>query len=122
MKTKILIVEDDAFINALTSDDLESAGYGVLSAYDADEAIAILENNVLKHLSDGKSPELLEKEINLMTRVHRSFISEETRNHKRGQFDSRADYFKHVDLQASELIDDDFDLVVAFRIHRDGSK
>ena len=42
---RILIVEDDAFINALTSDDLESAGYGVLSAYDADEAIAILENN-----------------------------------------------------------------------------
>jgi hypothetical protein len=71
--------------------------------------LAILENNVLKQLSDGKSAELLEKEINLMTRVHRSFISEETLNHKRGQFDSRRDYFKHVDLQANDLIDDDFD-------------
>lgn len=38
---RVLVVEDDGFINALTTDDLESAGYDVLSAYDADEAIAV---------------------------------------------------------------------------------
>src|SRR5436305_14467926 len=41
---RILVVEDDAFINALTSDDFESAGYDVVSACDADAAIAVLES------------------------------------------------------------------------------
>jgi len=71
--------------------------------------LAILENNVLKQLHDGKAAADLEKEINIMTRVHRAFISEETLNHKRGPFDSRSTYFKHVELQAGELTDDDFD-------------
>src|SRR5436190_7060482 len=71
--------------------------------------VAILENNVLKQLSEGKDAVDLEKQINIMTRVHRAFISEETLNHKRGPFDSRSTYFKHADLQATELTDDDFD-------------
>jgi hypothetical protein len=58
--------------------------------------LAILENNLLKQLSDGKPAEDLEKQINLMTRVHRAFITEESLNHKRGHFNSRADYFKHI--------------------------
>ena len=64
--------------------------------------LAILENNVLKQLSDGKPAEDLEKQINIMTRVHRAFITEESLNHKRGQFDSRADYFKHIQYISGE--------------------
>jgi hypothetical protein len=71
--------------------------------------LAILENNVLKQLQDGRAAADLEKEINIMTRVHRALISEETLNHKRGPFDSRSTYFKHVELQAGELTDNDFD-------------
>ena len=40
----ILIVEDEVLINSITSDDLQSEGYEVVSAYDADEAIEILEH------------------------------------------------------------------------------
>ena len=64
--------------------------------------LAILENNLLKQLSDGKPAEDLEKQINLMTRVHRAFITEESLNHKRGHFNSRADYFKHIQYISGE--------------------
>ena len=40
----ILIVEDDGFINLLVSDDLQRAGYDVVSVYSADEAIRVLES------------------------------------------------------------------------------
>ena len=40
----ILVVEDEFLINVVTSDDLRSAGYEVMSAYNADEAIKILEH------------------------------------------------------------------------------
>jgi CheY-like chemotaxis protein len=40
----ILIVEDEFLINSMTSDDLRSAGYEVVSAFNADEAIEILEH------------------------------------------------------------------------------
>lgn len=39
----ILIVEDEALINLTATDDLRSAGYEVESAYNADEALNILE-------------------------------------------------------------------------------
>src|SRR5438045_5175884 len=55
---RILVVEDDAIINALTSDDFESAGYDVVSACDADEAIAVLEsrNDIQVILTDITMP------------------------------------------------------------------
>jgi CheY-like chemotaxis protein len=40
----ILVVEDDRLINLMASDELQAAGYDVISAYNADEAIEILEN------------------------------------------------------------------------------
>ena len=40
----ILVVEDEFLINSTTSDDLRSAGYEVVSAFNADEAIEILEH------------------------------------------------------------------------------
>ncbi len=40
----VLIVEDEALIRMNARDMLEEAGYGVLEACDADEAIAILES------------------------------------------------------------------------------
>jgi len=40
----VLIVEDEFLINVVTSDDLRSAGYEVVSVYNADEAIEILES------------------------------------------------------------------------------
>ena len=40
----ILVVEDEALINTMTSDDLRAAGHEVVSAYDADQAIDILEH------------------------------------------------------------------------------
>jgi two-component system, response regulator PdtaR len=40
----ILVVEDDRLINLMASDELRAAGYDVISAYNADEAIEILEN------------------------------------------------------------------------------
>jgi two-component system, response regulator PdtaR len=40
----ILIVEDDGLINLMVSDDLQRAGYHVLSVYSADEAITVLES------------------------------------------------------------------------------
>jgi len=39
-----LVVEDEFLINALISHDLRSAGYDVVSAFNADEAIEILEH------------------------------------------------------------------------------
>jgi CheY-like chemotaxis protein len=43
-RSVILVVEDEFLINALTSHDLRSAGYDVVSAFNADEAIEILEH------------------------------------------------------------------------------
>jgi len=43
----ILVVEDECLLNIIASDDLRSAGYDVVSAYDADEAI-----DILQHRSD----------------------------------------------------------------------
>lgn len=40
----ILVVEDECLLNIIESDDLRSAGYDVESAYNADEAIEILEH------------------------------------------------------------------------------
>src|SRR5258708_9647633 len=40
----ILVVEDECLLNIITSDDLRSAGYDVESAYNADEALDILEH------------------------------------------------------------------------------
>jgi len=40
----ILVVEDEFLINVTISDDLRSAGYEVVSAYNADEAIEIFEH------------------------------------------------------------------------------
>jgi two-component system, response regulator PdtaR len=40
----ILVVEDDRLLNLVASDDLERSGYEVISAFDADQAIDILES------------------------------------------------------------------------------
>ena len=40
----VLVVEDDSLINLMATDELKRAGYEVISAFDADEAIEILEN------------------------------------------------------------------------------
>ena len=40
----VLVVEDDSLINLMATDELKTAGYEVISAFNADEAIEILEN------------------------------------------------------------------------------
>src|ERR1700709_338896 len=40
----VLIVEDDSLINLMATDELKRAGYEVISAFNADEAIEILES------------------------------------------------------------------------------
>ena len=40
----VLVVEDDSLINLMATDELKTAGYDVISAFNADEAIEILEN------------------------------------------------------------------------------
>ena len=40
----ILVVEDESLINLMVSEDLRAAGHKVISAYNADQAIAILES------------------------------------------------------------------------------
>jgi CheY-like chemotaxis protein len=40
----VLVVEDDSLINLMATDELKRAGYQVISAFDADEAIEILES------------------------------------------------------------------------------
>jgi len=42
-KTKVLLVEDEPMIRAIGIDALEEAGYEVMEARDADEAVRILE-------------------------------------------------------------------------------
>jgi len=42
-KTKVLLVEDEPMIRAIGMDALEEAGYEVMEARDADEAVRILE-------------------------------------------------------------------------------
>jgi CheY-like chemotaxis protein len=39
----VLVVEDDGLINMMVGDELQREGYEVVSAYNADEAIEILE-------------------------------------------------------------------------------
>jgi two-component system, response regulator PdtaR len=41
----ILVVEDETFINMFVSEELEDAGYTVLTAGNADQAIALLETH-----------------------------------------------------------------------------
>jgi CheY-like chemotaxis protein len=41
----ILVVEDETFINMYVSEELEDAGYTVLTAGNADQAIALLEKH-----------------------------------------------------------------------------
>lgn len=43
LKTKVLLVEDEPMIRAIGMDALEDAGYDVVEARDADEAVRILE-------------------------------------------------------------------------------
>ena len=43
MSRCVLVVEDETLVNMFTSSELRAAGYEVLTAYDADEAIRILE-------------------------------------------------------------------------------
>lgn len=43
LKTKVLLVEDEPMIRAIGIDALEEAGYEVIEAKDADEAVRILE-------------------------------------------------------------------------------
>ena len=44
----ILVVEDEAFISLVVSDELEEAGYHVLTAGNADQAIALLEKHEVR--------------------------------------------------------------------------
>ena len=44
MSRCVLVVEDEALVSMYTCSELRAAGYEVLTAYDADEAIRILEN------------------------------------------------------------------------------
>jgi two-component system, response regulator PdtaR len=46
----VLMVEDEALIRLLVSEELQEAGYTVITANDADEAIAILEARQDIHL------------------------------------------------------------------------
>jgi two-component system, response regulator PdtaR len=39
----VLVVEDQVLVNMFTSSELQAAGYDVVTAFDADEAILILE-------------------------------------------------------------------------------
>lgn len=43
LKTKVLLVEDEPMIRAIGIDALEEAGFEVIEAQDADEAVRILE-------------------------------------------------------------------------------
>ncbi|MEA2885715.1 MAG: hypothetical protein QOD11_75 [Bradyrhizobium sp.] len=40
----VLVVEDDSLINLMATDELKRAGYDVVSAFNADQAIEILES------------------------------------------------------------------------------
>ena len=46
----ILVVEDEALISLLISEELESAGYTVLTAGNADQAIALLEMHDIRFI------------------------------------------------------------------------
>jgi CheY-like chemotaxis protein len=46
----VLVVEDDLLVQDVTRDELEAAGYQVIVAADADEAIAVLEARQDIHL------------------------------------------------------------------------
>src|SRR6185503_18815889 len=43
MSRCVLVVEDEALVNMFTASELRAVGYEVLTAFDADEAIRILE-------------------------------------------------------------------------------
>lgn len=44
--TQILVVEDEMLIRFVVSDDLREAGYGVIEAFNGDEALAILRSDI----------------------------------------------------------------------------
>src|SRR5512134_2153172 len=44
MSRRVLVVEDEVLVNMFTSSELQAAGYNVVNAFDAGEAILILEN------------------------------------------------------------------------------
>jgi CheY-like chemotaxis protein len=46
----ILVVEDETFINMYVSEELEGAGYTVLTAGNADQAIALLETHDVRFI------------------------------------------------------------------------
>jgi two-component system, response regulator PdtaR len=46
----ILVVEDEALISMFVSDELESAGFTVLTAGNADQAIALLETHDISYI------------------------------------------------------------------------
>ena len=46
----ILVVEDESFISLVVSDGLQDAGYNVLTATNADEAIGVLEKNKIRYI------------------------------------------------------------------------
>lgn len=54
----ILVVEDEVLIRLMVSDELRDAGYDVIEAFNADEALAILESPVRVDLifSDVRMP------------------------------------------------------------------
>jgi CheY-like chemotaxis protein len=45
-RPSILIVEDDVLLRLVTAEDLRAAGYGVIEASNADEAMTILDSGV----------------------------------------------------------------------------
>jgi two-component system, response regulator PdtaR len=56
--TTILVVEDEVLVRTLIADQLRNAGYSVIEAADADEALALLAHtfNVTVVLSDVQMP------------------------------------------------------------------
>ncbi|TCU58180.1 response regulator receiver domain-containing protein [Novosphingobium sp. PhB57] len=58
LEKKVLLVEDEALIRVIGTDALEEAGYDVLEAGSADEALEILEayNEVLVLFTDIRMP------------------------------------------------------------------
>lgn len=56
MTLPILVVEDDGLIRMNLTDTLSDAGFNVLEAGNADQALAILENEVSALLTDIDKP------------------------------------------------------------------
>lgn len=54
----VLVVEDELFVRMVISDSLRDAGFNVIEAYNADEALVILQSGVIINLmlSDVRMP------------------------------------------------------------------